>query len=82
MYLSELGWECGGREEKKPQTKLEPMVADFVDRNNVDRLINPALLSNTKTRIAAQSLNIHAADFETDAFKQKAIIIYLDTPIE
>ncbi|MBQ3444910.1 MAG: hypothetical protein IJG33_16885 [Selenomonadaceae bacterium] len=24
MYLSEFGWECGGREEKKPQTKLEP----------------------------------------------------------
>ena len=58
------------------------MVANFVYRNDVDGLINAALGGNAKRSVAAQSLNVHAADFEACTFKQKAVVVELDTPVE
>ena len=53
---------------------IKPVVADFVDRNNVDGLINPSLGGNAQGCVAANCLNVHAADFESGAFKQKAVV--------
>ena len=58
------------------------MVANFVYWDYVDGFINAALGGNTQRRVAANRLNVHAADFESGTFKQKAVIIYLDTPVE
>lgn len=60
----------------------EPVVADFVDWNNVDGLIDSPLGGNAKGSVAANCLYVHSADFESDTFKQKAIVVKLDTPVE
>ena len=47
---------------------IKLMVADFVDRNDVDGLINAPLGGNAKRSVATNCLNVHAGDFETSAF--------------
>lgn len=61
---------------------IKPVIADFVNLNDVDGFINAPLGGNAKRSVATNRLNIHAADFETGTFKQKAVVVELDTPIE
>ena len=49
--------------------ELEPVVADFVDRYDVNAFRDTAFLSNAKSRIPTDCLHIHSAHFKTCSFQ-------------
>ncbi len=61
---------------------IKPVVADSVNRDNVDRFINAPFGGNAKGRVTTNCLNVHAADFEAGAFKQNAVVVKLNTPVK